>query len=225
MDTEFELMKALRTGHTAEFFKKSKWDEYIKEQPLGEIYLPTGKIVANDPLVLFETQPFARAVAAGRYPVILYIHHIDTDKRVAFAELRFTKELPAHFELALIAGQAAGALGDDEFFGYGVDSGIGGFMDECACKALQKLAEGFEDGMWPDLEKALDDSYVDTYSTANVGLPDSDCNIAVFSSGFGDGVYPTFWGMDAKGDVCCLITDFLTVDTGGEDDEGEDTRE
>lgn len=44
---------------------------------------------------------------------------------------------------------------------------------------------------------------------ANV-RPDADReeNIICFRSGFGDGSYPSFFGFDANGQVCQLVTDF-----------------
>lgn len=212
MDKQISKLKILRAGESEKFFINSKFHEKIEEQPLGLLNLPTGKIVANDPLCFYETEPFEKTVKPGRYPVILYVQHIEDDRRVAFAEIRFTEKLPVGFELALIKGQDAEKLSEDEYYGYGVDSGTGGFMDELTCNEFVALIEPTDDGMLPELEKALSDSYVYTYSTANYTLSGTDNNLTVFSSGYGDGCYPSYWGYDEKGGLCCLITDFETVD-------------
>lgn len=34
-----------------------------------------------------------------------------------------------------------------------------------------------------------------------------------FSSGDGDGAYPSYWGFDDAGQLCCLMTDFRILDT------------
>lgn len=94
-----EMFAALRAG-MIETYLREKENEQIVEQKLCLIKLPTGKIVANDPLMLYEYEPYLITVAPGEYPVYLYIHHIKTDKRVAFAEIRFTDSLPVRFELA-----------------------------------------------------------------------------------------------------------------------------
>lgn len=205
-------LKTLRAGNSEKFFESSNLHEKIEEQTLGLLNLPTGKIVANDPLCIFETKPFAKTVTPCTYPVVLYIQHIEDDRRVAFAEIRFTENLPFRFELALTEGQHAEKLGEDEFYGYGVDSGTGGFMDKLTCDELVTLIEPVDDGMLPELEKALNDSYVYTYSTANYSLPGHDHNLVVFSSGYGDGCYASYWGYDEIGNLCCLITDFETID-------------
>lgn len=207
-----EIMIALRTGDIDKFLEKLPDDITIREQSLGKINLPTGKIIANDPVCNFQKDPFERTVAPGEYPVMLYVAHINTDQRVAFAEIRFTEELPADFELATIAGDDISKLGDDDFFGYGVDAGTGGFMDEITYNEFEKLTDASADYMFDLLDDALEESYVPTYDTANVCLPDSEHNIVAFSSGYGDGSYPTFWGFDKNGELCSLITDFMVID-------------
>lgn len=200
-------------------WKKKPDNISIREQALGKINLPTGKIVANDPVCNFQKDPFERTVAPGQYPVMLYIADIESDQRVAFAEIRFTEELPADFELATIAGDDVSRLDDDDFFGYGVDSGTGGFMDEIVCGELEKLHNQADDYIFKPLDDALEESYVPTYSVANILLPDNTQNVVAFSSGFGDGTYPSFWGFDKNGELCSLITDFLVIDDDDDDDE------
>lgn len=219
MDYQKKLLK-LRMNESEDFFKESEFNEHITEQPLGELFLPTGKIVANDPVLNFERDPFKMTVEPGRYPVIAYVHHIDEDKRVAFAEIRFTEEDPASFELALTDDQDPSSLNENEFFGYGVDSGTGGFMDKSTADKVEDFVQDSEDDYFTGLDSALDESYVDTYETANVTLPGTDLNIVAFSSGWGDGLYPSFWGYDKNGKPCCLITDFETIDDP--DDAGDD---
>lgn len=163
----------------------------------------------------FRNRAVKKTVKPSKYPVILYVQQIKDDHRVAFAEIRFTENLPIHFELALTKDQDAEKLGEDEYYGYGVDSGTGSFMDELTCGELVTLIEPIDDGMLPELEKALDDSYVYTYSTANYTLPATDHNLTAFSSGYGDGCYASYWGYDKNGELCCLITDFATVDDKG----------
>ena len=38
----------------------------------------------------------------------------------------------------------------------------------------------------------------------NWTVPDTDCNLPIFSSGWGDGYYPVYFGYDAKGKVCAV---------------------
>lgn len=207
-----KLMIALRNHMADDFLKENKQEGYFREQELAKIKLPTGKIVANDPLVLGEMEAFTIRVPSGEYPVVLYIYHNNDDQRVAFAEMRLNEKIPVRFEPALVEGQEAEALEEDEFFGYGVDTGTGCFMDEQTCKKLEALMDTTEYGELTEFDKLLEESYVDTYMTANFVLPETDFNVVAFSSGYGDGCYPSFWGYDASGELCCLITDFCVID-------------
>lgn len=212
MDKITERLLLVLNNNTEKFFEDSKFEEKIVIQELGELNLPTGKIVACDPLVDPETPPFSKHVKAGKYPVTLYIHYIDDDKRVGFAKLGFSEKLPTRFEVAVNDEQKLEELEDGEFYGYGVDSGTGGFMDEETAKKLGQLMDESEDYGIAELDNMLEESYVDTYCVANFTIPDTDLNLAAFSSGYGDGLYPTYWGLDDDNNICCLITDFETVD-------------
>lgn len=208
------LMIALRNHTANDFLKEIKQEGYFREQELGKVKLPTGKVVANDPLVLGEMEAFTIQVPSGEYPVILYIYHCNDDQRVAFAEMRLNEKVPVRFEAALVEGQDVETLEEDEFFGYGVDTGTGCFMDKLTCQRLEVLMDTTEDGELAEFDKLLEESYVDTYMTANYVLPETDLNVVAFSSGYGDGAYPSFWGYDDAGELCCLITDFGVIDMG-----------
>lgn len=201
------LLQAIFAGDAQHFLKEG---EELQAQEIGALSLPTGRIVANDPCCLFETEPFVQAVRPGRYAVRLFVLHANHDRRVAFAAVCFSEQLPRRFEMALTQGQEIGALEDDEFYGYGVDSGTGAFMDAATCAVYEKVA-GTEDAVFAPLDQALEESYVPTYSVANVPL-EAGGNIVAFSSGWGDGCYPSYWGFDEAGEVCCLVTDFCIVD-------------
>ncbi|MBE6754781.1 MAG: DUF4241 domain-containing protein [Ruminococcaceae bacterium] len=179
-------------------------------QPMGELRLPTGEIVANDPCCMFETKPFTRKVPAGAYPAEIWVlHSADDDKRIAFAALRFSDAEAVSFEMAIVDGVDVSKMEENEYFGYGVDAGTGCFMDAAACKVL--LAAYNEDYELPVLAEPLEASYVDTYSAANVELGEGQ-NIVAFSTGWGDGAYPSYWGLDKDCEICCLITDFCIVE-------------
>ena len=53
-----KLMIALRSNAANDYLKEINYTGYLREQELGKIKLPTGKIVANDPLIAEETEPF-----------------------------------------------------------------------------------------------------------------------------------------------------------------------
>ena len=188
----------------------------VERRVIGELLVPTGEIVACDPLTFFpEIEGFAVRAPTGRYPVVLSIAHIkydnkddEEDQRVACAMLQISPARPQRWDLAIAAGQDVGTLGEDEFFGYGVDSGTGCFMDKAAVAALDRKHHE-EPEYWQKLIGALDETYVHTRSWGDITLdPETKLNLIMFSSGWGDGAYPSFWGYDDNGNVACLVTDF-----------------
>jgi hypothetical protein len=98
---------------------------------LGNLYLPTGKIIACDPLVgLGDRKPFTKKVLPGCYHVVACIAKTEeSGDRYALVKLEFSKSRAVKWEMALIEGQDAIKLEDDWFFGFPVDVGLGCFSD------------------------------------------------------------------------------------------------
>jgi hypothetical protein len=110
--------------------------------------------------------------------------------------------------MALILGQNLNDLKKDEFFGYGVDSGTGSFMDVKAMEKLQSNMdknESYFDVLFDEMKK----TYKHTREWANIDYGDS--NLFLFSSGYGDGLYASYWGYDENNELVSLTTDFGIV--------------
>lgn len=180
----------------------------LRVKPAGELTVTSGRVVACDPLVSPDVEPFDRRVPGGTFPVLLSVAHFeDDDRRVAGAMLRFAGRAPASWVPALRPGEEPSALSEDEVFGYPVDSGTGCFMDaETARLVLSGVdEEDFADALVGEMDK----TYEDTWSWANVELDaGAGHNIVAFSAGVGDGLYASYFGLDEAGEVVCLVTDF-----------------
>ncbi|TKC95791.1 DUF4241 domain-containing protein [Polyangium fumosum] len=179
--------------------------------PAGEIVITTGRLVACDPLMQPERPPFERLLAPGKYPVHLFV--AKEGSVIGFAEIRLRKTTIDHFELATIAGQDAADLREGQFFGYPVDAGLGCFADEAALRhlrdadAARRKAEGPSYGSYYDV--------VSPELRANGGRwvahrPQGSTSesVMIFRSGDGDGTYATYFGLDADGEVACVVTSF-----------------
>ena len=195
----------------------SDWPEgvlRVQHRELGVLAVPTGRLVACDPLV--DIMPaFTRRAPAGRFPVQLLIAHLEgPDERVAAAVLRFSEAVPDRWEAAFTPGQDPSTLGPDEFFGYGVDSGTGGFLDAAAAEAIDQLAsdeEAFVE-LITTLQERLAAADRATWSWVLLDLDgDGTAELAVFSSGWGDGAYASYWGWSGD-ELACLATDFRVLD-------------
>ena len=198
--------------------KNLKIDTYtgpvsLKEKELGILEVSSGWIVAIDPGIIepgfseeFEI-PFAHQIPPGRYPICVNIatRLEDGDQRVAFGILKLAKEPPVRWEVATLKDQELVAGEHPEAHGYGVDSGTGCFID---LNIIPLIKEG-ELSIWELLEEKLEETYVDTWSWANLRAEKgSSSNLIAFSSGDGDGRYPSFWGFGQSGNRVVLVTDF-----------------
>lgn len=175
---------------------------------IGKLELPTGELVACDPFVFLDARPFRQKLPNGTFPVILSIEESGNDQRVALATVQFTLEAPVRWEMMLVGSQSVMDLKENEIFGYPVDSGTGCFMDRTAAEALDKnMRENreFFEVMMAEMEK----TYRDTWSWLDMKF--SSANLIAFSSGLGDGVYPSFGGIDARGELSVVVTDFGVI--------------
>ncbi|MDQ0817915.1 hypothetical protein QF033_002493 [Bacillus pumilus] len=120
-----------RNGET---INSQEGDQLFAKQ-LGYIEITSGHIVACDPFVSEGDQSFTRKIAQGKHPILLLVKRLESgDERVAYAMIKFTNEQAIKWELATRAGQELKNLKEDEFFGYGVNTGMGCFMDAEAAR-------------------------------------------------------------------------------------------
>lgn len=176
---------------------------------LGSIPLDDGSLVACDPYVAeMDEEPFTRRLAPGDHDVVLVVATVQDDhRRNAAALLTGTLAPIRRWELALRPGQKVADLeGDEEFFGYPVDAGTGCFASRAAFRiASEVLAQ--DAGM---LEDPLSEGLEHSTHDAVVGSPAPGAPaVAMFTSGWGDGAYPTWFGIDGDGHVSVVVTDFL----------------
>lgn len=178
----------------------------------GFLRICSGKVAASDPLVSPDPTPFSVPVPNGLHPVTLAIARLSGgDERIAFARLLFGAGAPVKWQMAVMAGQDAKSLKDDEYFGYGVDSGTGCFMDPESGALLRKRMDG-DDDYFNTIIEGMEATYKHTRSWYAFRPDDvREENVICFSSGFGDGSYPTYVGTSAAGEPVVLVTDFFVL--------------
>ncbi len=82
-------------------------------------------------------------------------------------------------------------------------------MDAETAKIFTDRAdEDFTDFMIKEMEK----NYVHTWDWANFKFEETSGNLITFKSGFGDGVYGSYFGFDENNETTSLVTDFALVD-------------
>ncbi|MYU22346.1 DUF4241 domain-containing protein [Streptomyces sp. SID8352] len=161
----------------------------------GVLRLPTGSVIAADPGTLREgDEPFTVPVPPGEYPVVLATMTWDDTGwgETTAAMLRVLDRPTVSWELAVRPGQDTRLLGEREFYGFGVDSGTGSFLDAAGRGALIELCkEGVELGETTD--------------------PGTGANLVAYPSGMGDGSYPVWIGRTEEGEVTCMVADMLIL--------------
>jgi Protein of unknown function (DUF4241) len=187
----------------------------LERHELPPLALPSGRLVACDLAVEPDALPLAVRLRPGSYPVELSVARFDGgDQRVAFAALRLTPEPPVTWRPAALEGQDPAATGGRGLPGFGVDSATAAYYDADCREALRRWAERDPD-WYGELADRLEGTYIDTCSWAVVPIPDAPgLNVALFSSGMGDGFYTTHLGHDGAGGLCCVATEFGIAGAG-----------
>lgn len=199
---------------------KSLADRRLIEVPVGDLPLSDGRLVAFDPLVQPDTAPFRRTVEPGTYPVS-FIRGAEKFSRPALLVIRFSDANIERFELATINGQDLGSLKDDEFFGIGVDAGIAGFANatygaaQARFEKVEREKPGSEYSNYYDdvIANAMPGKGEDEFALDRP-FKDEDAAAAMTQAGWGDGFYPTFWGLDKDGKPALAFIEFFVITDG-----------
>ena len=181
----------------------------LSQRVIGHVKLPTGRLVVCDVLTDSDARPLSIALPPGGYPVEVAIASLgDEDERIAAARIRFRSSDPTTWLVALRQGQDAESVSEDDLL-FGVDSGTAAFLSaEAAMEVSELLDETFDD----QVTEAMDTAYRPTRSWAEITLPNGELNMVICSTGFGDGSYPVFLGVDAAGEPVAVVADFGIVE-------------
>lgn len=176
---------------------------------VGEIDIETGKIIACDPIVMNAAEPFLQTFPTGTFPVQLAIATFNGDERVAFSRIYFSDKPVVRWEFALNSGKRQLPIDGDTLYGYGVNGGMGVFIDAKANEAFSDLHK-LDDNLWNAV--FTDEMNRHDHNTWQYTLFEFQThNLACFSTGLGDGYYGTYVGYDKEGQICRLLTDFGLV--------------
>ena len=164
----------------------------------------TGRLAVADPLAPAGGRVLARQVTPGKYRVMLSVAHIGAEQRVAAAVMHVGRPPIARWVVAHFESQKP-PRSADQLPGYSVDSGAGAFMDALVLDDLRNQ---------PDVpDPAARSALAPQLATPLAGgqwIADaiSGRNLVAFASGWGDGVYSSYWALDGAGQPVCLVTDF-----------------
>lgn len=184
---------------------------HIEKIEAGKLKLVSGKIIATDPILMYDDQSYSKTVAPGIYTV--YVYNGKTEKRKTqsvLAELRINENVPVRWELALFKGENASGFAHDEFMGYEVENGLGCFMDE----SVMDILDVMDEDELEKYEKEIRDKVRNSQNSCADILIDKKAgsNIIVFASGWNEGVFPTYYGLDKQNNIARIVTDFMVIE-------------
>ena len=229
--SKYEAMKdrlACRIDLDAYFTNKVIGNMAVDTLDTGTVHFPTGTVFACDPLIeLEEARPYLQSVPAGSYPVQICVVPSETyGDRYACVKVAVSGRKPIRYELGVTGDEDLDEdLEEGDFFGFCVDAGMGCIADIQTQKAFQaywanRLTEEEDIDPYNDLFcDLLEENYQRDPRYQRKGgdwlnwtVPGTDCNLPIFASGWGDGVYPTYFGYDAEGKVCGVYILFIDIE-------------
>ncbi len=190
---------------------------------LGDLEVPTGRIVVGDPLASPEMPPLVTRIPKGRYPVSIVMADTgDFGDRIALAVLQVRNDSAIRYEMTHNEMQDMSTLKEGWIMGFPVDAGMGFFADEASKESYLTFLEQF-DGT---TQNVYDDYFAERLrkvaKEANHSRTDGDWlnwyiphseghNLVMFASGYGDGYYPVYVGKNTKGDTVNILIDFQVL--------------
>lgn len=207
------LYAAVLAGEMPDHDSASEGPYALFRDDVGKLSLPDGRLVAADPYVMArDALPFERRLPAGEVSVVAVRAVVGEDhERVAALILVAGAQPVTQWEMATVGGQDVASLEGEGFFGYGVDAGTGSFGSPEAMQVASRVLDADEGMLEDPISAALFADGVGTRSAVVVAPEPSATPIAACSSGWGDGSYPTWLGINADGDVVVAVTDFLVA--------------
>ncbi len=219
---------ACKTDLETYFTEKTIGDQGVDVLDIGAVHFPTGTIFACDPLVeLEDARPFLQTIPAGTYPVKICV--VPSEKygdRYACVKVAVRAGKPVRYDLGMVGNENLDEEPrEGEFFGFGVDAGMGCIADIQTQAAFREYwAKRMEED--PDIDP-YNDLFCDLLEEnfrqnpkyqreggdwLNWTVPGTDCNLPLCASGWGDGCYPVYFGYDAQDSVCAVYVQFIDME-------------
>ncbi len=179
----------------------------------GDLELPSGRVVVADSAFFGQT-PLNRVVRPGPHPVFVLVAQDEARPGVtiAAAMVRFGAGDPVSWDPAIAEG-TTGPVDRATFASYGVDSGTAAFA---AAEAVEKVSgsdQQVADAYFAELDRQLFPAKDVVRDAAVVVIdPTTGANVVAFPSGFGDGGYAAWFGLDGSGEPLVLLTSFDVLD-------------
>lgn len=184
----------------------------------GKIYLPTGKLLACDPLITNDMHPFRTKFPTGNFQV--QIHKEKESNCIAYAEIIFENLPVTHWELATVENQELSDLEDGEIFGYPVESGMGSFMDVETQDCLNHLENKLFHRKGADYMGIYEEFFHQHFFDENGAIDqfaflkpndEKPGTIFAFETGYGEGFYASYIGFSQDKKPVKIVSEFIEI--------------
>lgn len=205
--------------------------EKMEVMEIGEVSLPSGKVVVRDPLVYLNSrqEPYFIDIPKGNFPVtIAVVKSEEWGNRYAAVKVKFTEEKPVRYQEALIGNENLEGVQQDDYFGFHVDAGLACITDAEALPAFDRFVKEFSgnnlyDDYFAELFRKSYEANPDNQRKGgdwiNWTIPGTAYQIPMFATGFGDGGYPVYFAYDKNHLICGLYIQFIDIELALSDDE------
>ena len=234
--TDFD--KAFQSGYTFQYnlpYNEGLCDVTFSIHNMGELVVTSGTLVAADPLLPPDPfHSFPQSIQPGRYPVIASVAHLRQLELQEYQSEFSADDWRIACMMLRISQKTAVTWQSTDDFGYGVDSATGSLMDMDAALVLydlyraelydeyrNRLYAKFDEFDYSPLNDDCHEYRNRLYAKfhhlfdplvkwASIQVSDTtEANVMAFTSGYGDGHYPSYWGYDEESNLACLVTDFI----------------
>lgn len=212
-------------------------DQKMETMEIGNVSLPSGKVIVRDPLVYLNQneKPYFVEVPKGNFPVKIAVAKFeDWGDRYSAVKVEFTKEKPVIYREALIGIEELNGTDEGEFFGFAVDAGLGCITDpEVVPHVDQFISELNVDNIYDDyfadlFAKSFEENprnQRDSGDWINWTIPNTEYQIPIFATGIGDGIYPVYFAYDEQDKICGLYIHFIDIELELSEEEEYDEEE
>lgn len=200
--------------------------EAVETYTFENVIFPTGNVIVADPITYLQdpdaTGILRETIPPGKYPVMISIlHTADEDVRIVGMKLKVRAEEAVSYELAkdyrMIDEKEEKGYG-----GYAVEAGMATICDLQAAESYWDFLDDWYDET-PDgnlYNDYLADLFAKSYEEhpslqrkegdfIRLTIPETEDEIIMAASGFGDGFYSAFWGKNDAGEPVELVTVFI----------------
>jgi hypothetical protein len=200
------------------FTKNFVENPLIESFDAGKINLPTGRIVACDPLITNDMKEFKIHFPQGEFPVL--IHKERESNCIAYVEIIFGEEKITEWKLATTEDQNIEELKGEEIFGYPEESGMGCLMDFETQDSLNHLEKRLFHRKGAEFMGIYEEFFHEEFYD-HTGLADQyaflkpdvekEGTIFAFETGYGEGFYASYIGFGNDNQPLKIVTEFIEI--------------